>query len=208
MALKGEIHSWNKAKGFGFILPELGKKPLFVHINDLKQGKRIPLVGEQVNYVVGFDNQNRRCATQVVFIGRTTDNDRGKLKSILIEFSILFLMTVVVSVLFFNLPVFILIIYVLMSLLTFFMYWLDKSAARKNKWRTKESTLQLMALIGGWPGAIWGQQLFRHKTKKATFQVAFWVVITINIGVFVWLHTKQAIPFITAVQNHINSLLM
>jgi len=40
----------------------------------------------------------------------------------------------------------------LLSLLTFFVYGFDKHAAETGRWRTQESTLHLLALIGGWPG--------------------------------------------------------
>jgi len=43
-------------------------------------------------------------------------------------------------------------------------------SARNGEWRTPESTLLMLAFIGGSPGAILGQQIFRHKTKKEPFR--------------------------------------
>src|SRR3546814_20396935 len=54
------------------------------------------------------------------------------------------------------------------------MYWLDKEAAQGGARRIPESTLHLVDLLGGWPGALIAQQQFRHKTVKASFQFAFW----------------------------------
>ncbi|MGL6122255.1 MAG: DUF1294 domain-containing protein, partial [Shewanella sp.] len=62
------------------------------------------------------------------------------------------------------LPVGIAGMYLTLSLLTFIAYAIDKSAAKRNKWRTKESTLHLLALMGGWPGALFAQNLLRHKS--------------------------------------------
>lgn len=42
-----------------------------------------------------------------------------------------------------------------LNLLTFFTYALDKSAAQRGTWRTRESHLHLLALLGGWPAAWW-----------------------------------------------------
>src|SRR3546814_17304610 len=53
------------------------------------------------------------------------------------------------------------------------MYWLDKEAAQGGAQRIPESTLHLVDLLGGWPGALIAQQQFRHKTVKRSFQFAF-----------------------------------
>ena len=44
-------------------------------------------------------------------------------------------------------------VYALMSLVLFFVYGLDKSAAKRGGSRTPEWVLHLLALLGGWPGA-------------------------------------------------------
>jgi uncharacterized membrane protein YsdA (DUF1294 family) len=53
-------------------------------------------------------------------------------------------------------------------------------------WRTQESKLHLVALLGGWPGALLAQDLFRHKSRKAQFQVVFWITFFANCGALVW----------------------
>jgi uncharacterized membrane protein YsdA (DUF1294 family) len=67
------------------------------------------------------------------------------------------------------------------------MYAVDKSAASKGAWRTQESTLHLLALAGGWPGALVAQQKLRHKSRKHAFQSVFWLTVLLNCGAFVWL---------------------
>ena len=64
---------------------------------------------------------------------------------------------------------------------TFYAYWLDKDAARRQAWRTSENTLHLMALLGGWPGAWLAQQVLRHKSVKASFRRAYWLTAGLNL---------------------------
>jgi uncharacterized membrane protein YsdA (DUF1294 family)/cold shock CspA family protein len=64
-----------------------------------------------------------------------------------------------------------------LNLLTFWMYWVDKRAAQTGQWRTPESTLQLLALAGGWPGAWLAQQVLRHKSSKAAFRAVYWLMV-------------------------------
>ncbi|MGJ7488063.1 DUF1294 domain-containing protein [Variovorax sp. LT2P21] len=75
-----------------------------------------------------------------------------------------------------------------LSLLTFFVYGFDKHAAETGRWRTQESTLHLLALIGGWPGAWCAQRLFRHKVRKASFMTLYWATALADIAAAVaWL---------------------
>ena len=81
--------------------------------------------------------------------------------------------------------------YITVSLFTFILYAVDKSAAKNNLWRTQESTLHFFSLAGGWPGAVIAQQTLRHKSKKQSFRAVFWVTVILNIGAFIWLHTPE-----------------
>lgn len=70
------------------------------------------------------------------------------------------------------------------SLLTFVVYAMDKAAAIANRWRTRESTMHWLALVGGWPGALLAQQLLRHKSTKPEFRSAFWGTVVMNVAGF------------------------
>lgn len=71
------------------------------------------------------------------------------------------------------------------NLLTLVVYGVDKMAARKA-WRiVPESTLLIFGFVGGWPGAVVGQQLFRHKTQKKPFMTWFIISVMMNIAVLV-----------------------
>jgi uncharacterized membrane protein YsdA (DUF1294 family) len=66
---------------------------------------------------------------------------------------------------------------VLISLWTYRVYGSDKQRAQQGHWRTPESTLHLLDLAGGWPGALIAQRRHRHKTSKKSFQAIFWITI-------------------------------
>ncbi|MDT0500598.1 MULTISPECIES: DUF1294 domain-containing protein [unclassified Halomonas] len=77
--------------------------------------------------------------------------------------------------------------YILASLLALCLYGIDKVAARRNWRRIRESTLHLVALVGGWPGALLGRHWFRHKTRKQPFGRILWACVAANIAVSAWL---------------------
>ncbi|MBU9848310.1 DUF1294 domain-containing protein [Rahnella ecdela] len=70
----------------------------------------------------------------------------------------------------------------LLNLLTLLMYGADKLAARRGWRRIPENTLLLFGLLGGWIGALVGQQLFRHKTQKQPFRTWFMFSIAANVA--------------------------
>ncbi|MBF8106382.1 DUF1294 domain-containing protein [Serratia liquefaciens] len=76
----------------------------------------------------------------------------------------------------------------LANALTLVVYGVDKLAARKAWRRVPESTLLIFGFVGGWPGAVLGQQLFRHKTQKQPFKTWFIISVIVNIAVLVALY--------------------
>ncbi|SCW31882.1 MULTISPECIES: DUF1294 domain-containing protein [unclassified Pseudomonas] len=70
--------------------------------------------------------------------------------------------------------------YGIVSVVAFLLYWSDKRKARADAWRTPENVLHALELAGGWPGALLAQQLFRHKTRKVSFQVVFWFIVLLH----------------------------
>jgi len=81
-------------------------------------------------------------------------------------------------------------IYAVMSAVTFVAYGLDKSYARRGKRRIGETTLHLLALLGGWPGALLAMPLFRHKRRKTSFAVTVSLIALGHVAVWVWLHSR------------------
>ena len=75
--------------------------------------------------------------------------------------------------------------YLGMSLACALAYWRDKTAAQNRQWRVSESTLLMLGMFGGWPGAIVAQQTLRHKTRKVSFRIAFWATVILNVCAFI-----------------------
>ena len=67
------------------------------------------------------------------------------------------------------------------SVVAFAAYGIDKAAARRQANRISEQTLLILGLVGGWPGALVAQQVFRHKTRKRSFRRAFWGTVGVNV---------------------------
>lgn len=126
----------------------------------------------------------RLSAQQVRYVGEINNRPVTIGKSVYpIYFTIIFLALMCLAVYLNTLPLFILAIYAITSLVTFILYWTDKRAAKKNLQRTPEKTLQLLSLLGGWPGGLFAQRVFRHKSVKQSFQFTYWTTVLMNIAI-------------------------
>ena len=78
---------------------------------------------------------------------------------------------------------------VLLSLITFIAYGVDKKKAEQKKWRTKEKTLLLLSFFGGAFGGYPAMLIFRHKTKGEHWYFTFvnWLGLIIHITLMVLL---------------------
>jgi uncharacterized membrane protein YsdA (DUF1294 family) len=74
-----------------------------------------------------------------------------------------------------------LLVYCVLSVTAYGLYKWDKQAAKSGGWRIRESQLHFIALVGGWPGALYAQQHLRHKSKKVSFLLVFWLTVLLNL---------------------------
>ncbi len=72
--------------------------------------------------------------------------------------------------------------YGLLSLLSYAVYARDKAAAQARRQRVPERLLHLLALLGGWPGALLAQRRLRHKLRKTAFRAVFWLTVLLNLA--------------------------
>jgi uncharacterized membrane protein YsdA (DUF1294 family)/cold shock CspA family protein len=190
---KGKITSWNDDKGYGFITPIAGGKQIFIHVSALHNRYRRPELNEVVTYSVSSDKQGRPCAANATLAGdKLVKRGPKKRSKAAILFALLFLGAIGVSVVKGYLSNALLIGYVALSLVTFVAYALDKLAARRGAWRISESALLLFGVAGGWPGGLIAQQTLRHKSRKTSFRIAFWITVLINFAALAWLHADKA----------------
>jgi len=75
---------------------------------------------------------------------------------------------------------------VIINLLGLFVMWSDKRKAKKGAWRIKESTLFLVALLGGSLGTTLGMYWFQHKTKHWYFKYGFPAILIVESALVVW----------------------
>lgn len=67
---------------------------------------------------------------------------------------------------------YLLIIYVMINVISFSLYGIDKRRAKKNRWRIRESVLLGVTWLMGGVGAWAGMRVFRHKTKHTAFVIS------------------------------------
>lgn len=74
--------------------------------------------------------------------------------------------------------------YLLMSGICYSAYRKDKKHAKTQQWRVPERTLHFYELFGGWPGGLIAQHILRHKNKKLSYQVTFWMIVMLHVVVW------------------------
>ena len=83
---------------------------------------------------------------------------------------------------------------VVLSAASFVLYGWDKRQAKVKGWRVAEKNLHLLSLLGGWPGALLGQNFFRHKTQKQSFRGAFWLTVVLHFCAVAYVVYKGVPP--------------
>ena len=73
---------------------------------------------------------------------------------------------------------------VLINVITFIVYGIDKLKAKKGRWRIPESTLLLLAIIGGSIGAWYGMKVWHHKTLHKKFTYGIPLIMAVQLGIF------------------------
>lgn len=193
MRVKGTLVEWNDDRGFGFVEAAGGGARAFCHISQFAfRSRRRPMVGERVTYELSRDERGRLRAAQIqpVTAPRRPKEERTPLRMspcLAVFFSVMFLSILAGMAITGRLPWIVPIAYVVASVMALVTYALDKSAAMKGRWRTQESTLHLLALLGGWPGAWISQLLFRHKTRKGSFIASFVLSVLLNLAAVTWM---------------------
>ena len=75
---------------------------------------------------------------------------------------------------------------IIINLITFIIFGIDKYKAIKDKWRVKEATLLGLSFIGGALGGMLGMYVFRHKTKKFYFFLGIPFMMILHVVLFVY----------------------
>ena len=84
----------------------------------------------------------------------------------------------------------VLIYLVIINVVTFFMYGIDKWKAKKSKWRIRETALLGLAVLGGSIGAWLGMKVWHHKTLHKKFRFGVPLILIAQVALIVWLYCK------------------
>ena len=191
---QGVLADWNDKRGFGFIKPTTGGSRLFVHVSAFPRSHR-PAIGCEVTYAESRDERGRARADQVHYL-TPPRSKRPRVVRMRLALAVVasFYALLAILALLDKMPVTLLAVSGALSVVTFLVYGQDKSAAKQDRWRTSESTLHVLALSGGWPGALIAQRFFRHKTKKQPFRAIFWFTVIANGVALAWFIYEAPAP--------------
>ena len=200
----GKVSEWHDDRGFGFIAPLDGQPArVFFHVRDYRLDGRRPETGELVKFTAQRQPDGkwraqgvRRTASAArpakpSATARTTAPRPESWKPgviAIVAYTLLVAWAIGNDVL----PSEAVFVPLALSAITFVAYALDKHAARTGRWRTPESTLHLLELAGGWPGAWIAQQTLRHKSRKRAYRIVFWTIAVLHGGALVaWCWMKS-----------------
>ena len=186
MRLDGTLTSWNDERGFGRIESSQGGEPIFVHVSAWPRGSGRPQLNQAVTFEIEVGPKGKRARNvQLRQVRRPAPQSarasRAQWGTATLFVIPAFLGVYLVASVLWKLPLWVGGLYVLLSAATFGAYAGDKSAAKGGSWRTPESTLHVLALAGGWPGALLAQQFLRHKSTKHEFRQVFWATVVLNV---------------------------
>ncbi len=190
----GKLKKWKDDRGFGFIQPIDGSQEIYLHISELRDSTRRPKENDTIYYYKIVDSDGKTRACDAFILGARSKSVSASSPSpgnsasdhtfnafILVGELLLLLIIPGLGTAHFiwitknPIP---LILYTVMSLLTYALYADDKVRAKRNLWRTSEQTLHLCELAGGWVGGFLAQRILRHKSQKKNYQNLFWSIVT------------------------------
>ncbi|MBP8145152.1 MAG: DUF1294 domain-containing protein [Inhella sp.] len=203
---QGRVLQWDAAKGLGFVQAEAGGERLLLRRADLcgRLRTRPPQAGEPVRFLAQGQGHARRAARVSTLLAppgaaaasapapRSKGPDSARL--LVIPAFAIVLGAIHMA---WPLPRFVTLMYGALSMALFIVYGMDKWAARRGAARVRESALHLLALLGGWPGALLGQQIFRHKTAQPRFLRISWAMVVLNLLLLIAICTPVLTPWLS-----------
>ncbi len=178
--MHGYVIHFNDEKGYGFIRTDEEKEDVFVHKSALKNAQTLEQ-GQEVEFEVKQTSKGLS-ATKVVA--------GAKQRS---PYFIFGLVSFIVTVAVFALAYLYQHLNPLVSYLiaintaTFLLYGYDKLIAGGEALRVPEWNLHALAILGGSPAGLSAQKFFHHKTIKGSFQLVYWAIVLVQVGLLMWL---------------------
>lgn len=186
MRFQGKIKTWDDERGFGFIEPRDGGEAILVHVTNCLMGSYRPKVDQHVSFEVetGPSGEKSACKVEpacaaIPHVPRINRQPHRWSRVTLLAIPGFLLLHWLVSLVWRS-PPWLLVFYLTVSIVTYGIYRLDKSATQAGGKRMPERILHLLSLLGGWPGALIAQQFGRHKSNRAGFRRVFWSTVVVN----------------------------
>ncbi|MCZ8235123.1 MAG: DUF1294 domain-containing protein [Inhella sp.] len=208
----GRVSHWDAAKGLGFVQPDAGGERLVLRRADFQgrlQARGDPQVGEPVRYTprdgmakaVHSLRPPPRSQAQPVRVPRSeAHRPRGPNSARLLIIPAFGLLLGAIHTAW-PMPRAVTTLYGALSMALFIVYGMDKWAAKRGRARVAETSLHLVALMGGWPGALLAQQVFRHKTAKPAFLRWTWAMVALNLLALVWIVTPAGVEAVSVLRR-------
>jgi uncharacterized membrane protein YsdA (DUF1294 family)/cold shock CspA family protein len=184
----GTIVDWNDARGFGFIIGAGVRGRVFFHARDVAGSVR-PKFGDEVAYELVAGRLGRPAARGVFLTGSrgtVAENvdereDAPMRVTVRIVGALVIATAVVCCVVSGRAPNWLAACYVVGAAISFSAYWLDKQAARRRAWRTREETLHVLDLAFGIAGGLLAQGVLRHKSSKLSFAIMSAIIFALHM---------------------------
>ena len=80
----------------------------------------------------------------------------------------------------------------ILNVVTFFVYGIDKFKAKKSLWRIPESTLLILAAVGGSVGAYLGMKVWHHKTLHKKFSLGVPAILLLHLALLVYILSSSS----------------
>lgn len=87
--------------------------------------------------------------------------------------------------------------FLILNIITFFAFAIDKQRSRIGSRRISEKTLLILSALGGTPAALIAMNYFRHKTKKLSFGALLIIILALQVSFVVWFLQFREAPFPT-----------
>jgi uncharacterized membrane protein YsdA (DUF1294 family)/cold shock CspA family protein len=176
--MQGYVIHFNEEKGYGFIGSDAYEENIFVHISQVKNAEELS-GGQEVEF--SLEKTKKGLAAINVMAGK-------KQYSPYLIFGLISLFSILAIFTYASQHMQILIAYLVgINITTFMLYGYDKFISSGEKLRVPELNLQVLSLLGGSPAALMAQKFFRHKTIKGSFQIIYWLIVILQIGLLFYL---------------------
>ena len=178
--MQGKIINFDREKGYGFIYSNDYKENIFIHKSEIKNASEL-FQGQNVEFQIKRTKKGLSAIGLEAGVKQQSPYLLFALISAIITIAIFSYLYVYEHIR----PIFSYLIAINFS--TFVLYGYDKLISSGEALRIPEWNLHALAILGGSPAGLASQKFFRHKTVKGSFQLVYWIIVVIQVGLLYWL---------------------